>query len=478
MGYTITEFEETPNPNAVKCWLDRPISAGPKSFLNAEMAADDPIAAALFAKAGATTVLFNGDWVTVNKSPEKSWRSVKAAVKRRARGGVTGGGSAGLGARVWRLVAGGSVRGAGLLRRPLADVGSDRSTVHDMSGRESACDTKRAAALEAWFRQHARTLPWRGARSGYSALVAEAMLQQTQVSRVLEHYESFMRRFPDAESLAAASEQEVLARWQGLGYYRRAKNLHAAARMIVDRFGGRVPETEAELRRLPGVGRYTAGAIASIVFGARAPIVDGNVQRVLARWSARATPPAERDTVAWHWHRAEALVKRAGAPGCFNEAMMELGATLCTPRAPDCAQCPVARWCQARQDGNQETIPPPRPAPVRQAVHHHAVIVVRAGKVLLEQRPGAGLWSSMWQMPTIESPRPLATREVEAALPIRITGLCGLASFDHHTTHRHIRFYVYRCRSRSRRGVWRDPTDVGDLPMSNAHKKVLRAMGG
>jgi len=195
-------------------------------------------------------------------------------------------------------------------------------------------DRRRVRALERWFARHARDLPWRRRRTGYRALVAEVMLQQTQVSRVAERYVEFLRRFPTVRGLAEADEQEVLAAWQGLGYYRRARNLHAAARLIVAERGGRIPRTVDGLRQLPGVGRYTAGAIASIVYGAPAPIVDGNVQRVIARWDANDAPPADASTVAETWRRAEDLVGATARPGVLNEALMELGATVCTPVNP------------------------------------------------------------------------------------------------------------------------------------------------
>jgi A/G-specific adenine glycosylase len=330
-----------------------------------------------------------------------------------------------------------------------------------------------ARALERWFDANARDLPWRRRRDGYRALVAEAMLQQTQVSRVLDHYGEFLRRFPSLRALAAADEQAVLAAWQGLGYYRRAKSLHAAARMIVDEHGGRVPRTVDALRDLPGVGRYTAGAIASLVYGRAEPIVDGNVERVLARLHARSEPPADTASVAWFWARATELVEAAERPGVLNEAMMEFGATVCTPRAPRCVACPLARSCAARRAGLQEEIPPAKPAARRRRVHHHAVIVRRGPHLLLERRPGDGLWSDMWQTPTVEAETPLAPDDVRARLAVTVTTLAPVATFEHQTTHRRIRFHVFHATTRVRRGTWRDPRATADLPMSNAHRRIV-----
>jgi A/G-specific adenine glycosylase len=336
-----------------------------------------------------------------------------------------------------------------------------------------AVERHRARALERWFARHARDLPWRRRRTGYRALVAEIMLQQTQVARVAERYVEFLRRFPTVKALAAADEQEVLAAWQGLGYYRRARSLHAAARFVVAEMGGRIPRSVAELRRLPGVGRYTAGAIASIVYGAPVPIVDGNVQRVIARWDANDAPPADAATVAATWERAEQVVSAAQRPGVLNEALMELGATVCTPANPRCSSCPVAKWCAARASDRQDSIPPPKPPPASTRVHHHVVVVRRGERILLEQRPSRGLWSNLWQAPTVEAASALTAEQVRPRLPVAVTDVETLPGFEYRTTHRRIRFHVFHARSRARRGTWRRPDDVGDLPMSNAQRRVL-----
>lgn len=342
----------------------------------------------------------------------------------------------------------------------------------------TARDARIAADLSRWFARDARDLPWRRKRGGYGALVAEAMLQQTQVARVVDRYREFMRRFPTVAALARASGQEVLAAWQGLGYYRRAASLHAAARMIVSDFAGRLPATAAELVKLPGVGRYTAGSIASIVHGERVPAVDGNVQRVLARLEARRDRAQEPALMKWAWKRAAELVAQAEDPGAFNEGMMELGATVCTPRAPRCASCPLALSCRALARGTQDRIPAPgRPAP-RLRVHHHAVVVHRGEAVLLEQRPARGMWSSMWQVPTVEAEEPLGPAALARALPVPVRDLRNCGSFEHSTTHRSIRFHVYAAKATARRnepvrGTWRRPDGMDELPMSNAQRRVL-----
>jgi len=337
-----------------------------------------------------------------------------------------------------------------------------------------------ADALERWFTRHARDLPWRHGRSGYAALVSEAMLQQTQVMRVIEPFRAFMRAFPTVQALAAADEQHVLAMWRGLGYYRRARYLHGAARLIVERFGGRVPAAIGDLRSLPGVGRYTAGAIASIVFGQPEPAVDGNVRRVLARLEARHGAGSDDE---WAWSRAAGLARAARKPGVVAEALMELGAMICTPArpnggAPRCDVCPLAKWCEARHRGVQAEIPSPAARPRRSTIYLHAVIVRRGGRVRLEQRPDRGLWSRMWQPPTIESPRKLTPSRLISALAVPVDHLRRRATFEHLTTHRRLVFEVYETTTRARRGVWRDVHDLDDLPMSNAHRRALACVIG
>jgi A/G-specific adenine glycosylase len=250
----------------------------------------------------------------------------------------------------------------------------------------------RAALLTAYDRD-ARDLPWRCETDPYRILVSEIMLQQTRVETVTGYYDAWLDRFPSTEALASASEDEVLKAWEGLGYYRRARNLLRAARMVREEMGGRVPSTVEGLRALPGVGEYTAGAVASIAFGVRAPAVDGNVTRVLARLFDEPKPRP-----AWLRDTAAGLVDPE-RPGDWNQALMELGATVCTPRTPACEACPVAGWCAARAAGTQVERPAPKKArPVPGAVIALAVIHDGAN-VLLERRPPEGLLGGMWAFP-------------------------------------------------------------------------------
>jgi A/G-specific adenine glycosylase len=330
-----------------------------------------------------------------------------------------------------------------------------------------------AAAVEAWFARAGRKLPWRDVRTGYTALVSEFMLQQTQVSRVVPKFEEFLRRFPSVAALAAADEQAVLAAWQGLGYYRRARLLHAAAKAIVERFGGLVPETVDDLVTLPGVGRYTAGSIASIAFGKRVPIVDTNVARVLLRVAGRAGASGDPATVAWAWDEATRLVEASRDPARLNEGLMELGATVCPASTPSCLLCPLAAHCRAFAAGEVGPVRAKATPTKRTRVYHHVVVVRRGEELLLERRAAKGLWASMWQAPTVEHDGPLGEAELVERLPLRVSGLERLHEFEHQTSHRTVVFVVHEARTRSRAGTWATRTALAEYPVSNPMRRIL-----
>jgi A/G-specific adenine glycosylase len=247
-----------------------------------------------------------------------------------------------------------------------------------------------AARLTAWQRRHGRhDLPWQATRDPYRIWLAEVMLQQTQVETVIPYYQRFLARFPNAASLAAATEDEVLQLWSGLGYYARGRNLHAAARVVAEQGG--FPRSAAGLEALPGVGRSTAAAIAVFAFGRRAAILDGNVKRVLARRFG-VTGLEEQ------WRLAERLLPRRDLR-TYTQALMDLGATVCTRSRPDCARCPVAKGCVARREGRIAELPAARvrkPLPLKRASWF---VYSRGGEVLLERRPGAGVWGGLWTFP-------------------------------------------------------------------------------
>ena len=264
------------------------------------------------------------------------------------------------------------------------------------------------ARLLAWYDAHARDLPWRESRDPYRVWVSEIMLQQTRVAAVIEHYHEFLQRFPTVEKLAAAREASVLAAWSGLGYYRRARMLHAAAKVVVRELGGRFPVTSERWRELPGIGRYTAAAVASIAFGEAVAVVDGNVERVLQRLSGA------RLSGEHLWDAADELLDRE-RPGDFNQAMMELGATVCTPRAPACLTCPVMELCATRGElaGAAKT-----EKQKKREIHyafHFRNGDGRGGEVFLVQRArNASLMAGMWELPEIPA---------GGKAPIQISGL-------------------------------------------------------
>jgi A/G-specific adenine glycosylase len=334
-------------------------------------------------------------------------------------------------------------------------------------------------AVARWFKASARDLPWRvQPRNPYLSLVSEFMLQQTQVARVLEKWQPFIRAFPEIDALAAAPEHQVLARWSGLGYYRRARNLHSAAREIMDRFGGRVPSEVADLQSLPGVGRYTAGAISSIAFDLPVPIVDGNVSRVLMRLAGQPFRTGSPEGSSWAWKRASAVVEAARASrlpiAAVNEGLMELGAMVCTPRRPRCSQCPLKAHCAAAKTGTPDTIPLAKKAPRRIAVFCEVVLVTTRRGVLLERRPEKGMWAGMWQAPTWERSDGRAdARQVARWLGVRRVHHAD--GFTHQTTHRTVNFRVWRADSPppGRGRVFVAKHRIAGLALSNAQRRIL-----
>lgn len=280
-----------------------------------------------------------------------------------------------------------------------------------------------------WFDRHGRKdLPWQQSISPYRVWVSEIMLQQTQVATVIPYYERFMARFPDLASLAEAPQDEVLHHWSGLGYYARARNLHRAAQQVRDEHGGAFPQTMAAVSALPGVGRSTAGAILSLALGQHWPILDGNVKRVLARYFAVAGWPGQAAVLKRLWSLSEELTPQARVAD-YNQAMMDLGATLCRRSRPACERCPLAGGCQARAQGDVQAYPGRKP---RKALPVKAVQMLilhdPAGRVLLQQRPPAGIWGGLWGFPELPPEAPVAAwcaenlggeADVDGSLPAR-----------------------------------------------------------
>ncbi len=294
--------------------------------------------------------------------------------------------------------------------------------------------------LISWFSAHQRRLPWRQTTDPYSIWVSEIMLQQTQVATVVPYFSRFILRYPNVRRLAAAPLEDVLSVWAGLGYYGRAMRLHGCAQSICTYYNGQFPSTRDELMALPGIGRYTAGAIASIAFGESVPVLDGNVMRVLTRLLALPDDIATAATRTMLWTLAEHLVPGAGA-GTYNQAIMELGATVCLPRNPLCSRCPVQGLCQARRQNLQSKLPVKTAARQPHRSQCMAVVIEAAGKLLLLKRPPGGLWSSLWEFPTFHTaaqrhtPR-YAARTIQRALGFNVGSVRMIGTLSHQLTHR------------------------------------------
>ena len=393
--------------------------------------------------------------------------------------------------------------------------------------------------LLAWFRKNRRGLPWRRTGDPYRIWVSEVMLQQTQVSTVLPYYRRFLARFPTVEALAGASDQAVLKVWQGLGYYRRAMNLRAAARAVVRDHGGRIPDDPAAFAALPGVGRYTCGAVLSIAFGRRLAALDGNALRVIARWLALTQTVDRPATRAKLWSAAEAFVpaapqvggmprsktrpgepplpghalgQRAHAhaksgprqggqavgmppvsrnpPGDWNQAVMELGATVCLPRGPHCGECPVRRHCRAAAKGIQDRIPARRRRKPIPHIEVGAGIIWRRGRVLLCKRRTDAMLGGLWEFPggkrrPGESVQRCIRRELieECALPVTVGK--HLIDVTHTYTHLRVTLRVYHCRAGPGRlkllgcddARWVRPQDISRYPLPAADVRILEALG-
>lgn len=349
-----------------------------------------------------------------------------------------------------------------------------------------------ADALLAWYDRHSRDLPWRENQDPYRVWVSEIMLQQTRVATVIPYFERFLERFPDVDALAAAPIDEVLALWSGLGYYRRARQMHAAARQIVTL--GTFPDTLAGLKALPGIGDYTAAAVGSIAFGLREPVMDGNVERVLCRFLALAGDPRSRGVRPRLMESARALLD-AERPGDSNQAMMELGATVCVPQRPSCLLCPLRDSCRAAAQGTWDLYPTPRKRKAAVKVRQLAAWVEKEGKILLFRRPDTSdLLAGTWELPWVELPpadggdgETPGLREAEEALGRRYGGSWKVegrvAEARHGITYRSIEVAVHPAKV-SGGGQLAEGPEAGffsaaerrELPLSSLVGKVVRAV--
>jgi A/G-specific adenine glycosylase len=340
--------------------------------------------------------------------------------------------------------------------------------------------------LLAWYRAGHRALPWRGLHDPYPIWISEIMLQQTQVVTVIPYYTRWLARFPTVQALAQASEQEVLALWEGLGYYSRARNLHRAAQQIVKEHHGHFPNTVEGLLALPGIGRYTAAAIASLAFGADAAVLDGNVKRVLARVFDFQADVKSSSGEKQLWALAQSLVPK-GEAGGYNQAIMDLGATVCTPRAPACDDCPLHKLCRARVLGVQLERPI---IPARAPVPHHTLaigVIRKRGRVLIVQRPRAELLGGLWAFPGGEKHK---KKNLTASLRRRIREDWRLEieageetqTLTHAFSHFKITAHVFECQwhsgalSRGANARWVRVSELNDYPMGKVDRQIARRL--
>ena len=343
--------------------------------------------------------------------------------------------------------------------------------------------------LLAWYDTSHRDLPWRTSRDPYAIWISETMLQQTRVETVIPYYDRFLERFPDIDSLATADREEVFEHWAGLGYYSRARNLHESAKKMVDDFGSSVPNEVDQLRTLPGVGRYTAGAVASIAFDKPEAVVDGNVVRVLTRLLDIRADVSHREVQGRLWEEAGALAK-GPRPGDLNQALMEFGATVCTPRSPGCkTTCPLARLCHGLRAGKVDQLPNKPKKKKPRAADAIAVWLPRRSKLLAVQRPEQGLLANLWELPGAELPQGAEPKDHVARLIRERTGLevinpLHAGTVEHIFTHLKLNLHVFRCSEAEGRVKlthhqahrWVSATAFSKLPLATLTRKALELL--
>lgn len=347
-----------------------------------------------------------------------------------------------------------------------------------------------APRLLAWFATHQRDLPWRKDRDPYRIWVSEVMLQQTLVATVVPYFERFVVRFPTLSDLAGAEEQEVYRLWEGLGYYRRARHLLQAARLIQERHGGVFPSDPDALSDVPGLGEYTRNAILSQAFDLRLPILEANSSRVLSRLIGSEEDPRKGPARRELWRVAEELLPRRNV-GDFNQAVMELGALVCTVERPRCAECPLAARCVAFQTGRQQEIPRREPPPGPTSVAEAAVVVRRGDRVLLVQRPEtSGRWASLWEFPHGPVTQGESAESAVVRLVRELTGVAvrlgvELVTIRHSVTRFRITLVCFEaewvegefCPGEYAQGLWVEPVKLGEYPVSSPQRKLARLLG-
>ena len=346
--------------------------------------------------------------------------------------------------------------------------------------------------LLAWYHTQKRILPWRDHPDPYAIWVSEIMLQQTRVDTVIPYFENWMKLFPTVNALAAASEQTILNAWEGLGYYSRARNLHKAAKIVSEKFNGELPRNLEDLRSLPGIGRYTVGAIASMAFGMDEPTLDGNLRRVFSRLfdveEFADSPVGEKRL----WQLAAQNLPK-GEAGNYNQALMDLGATICLPKNPRCLLCPLMNLCKARENGTQELRPVLKPKKAVPSYVHAAAVIVERGRVLLRQRPAEGLLGGMWEFPNARIDGDPAKALVKALMkatnikvriePRRNVKNGGALGFvEHAYSHFKVTVYPFFCEKvsipKAKNLKWVKLTELDEYPMGKVDRQIAEKIVG
>lgn len=335
-----------------------------------------------------------------------------------------------------------------------------------------------------WFEKNARDLPWRRTRDPYAIWVSEIMLQQTQVATVIPYYQRFLKSFPTVHHLAKANLSRVLKVWEGLGYYSRARNLHRASEIIANHFQGKIPNHLKDLLTLPGIGKYTAGAILSIAYNKEAPILDGNVKRVLSRIFAVSSNPESGKPEGFLWHLSESLIP-SGSAGSFNQGLMDLGSMICTLKDPQCPRCPLRQSCKGRASGHPERYPSKVAKEPIPHVHAISAVIERRGKVLLHQRPAKGLLGGLWEFPNckIEEERRSRSRSrlrnyIKKDIGMNVKVKESVGTFKQAYSHFKLTLHVYYCEAmdRQRKRKWVPIKNLDQLPMSRIDRRIAHSI--
>jgi A/G-specific adenine glycosylase len=341
---------------------------------------------------------------------------------------------------------------------------------------------KLQANLLRWFKKNARDLPWRKTRDPYAIWVSEVMLQQTQVPTVIPYYRRFLKSFPTIRHLARANLSGVLKIWEGLGYYSRARNLHRASKIILGKFRGKIPDTLDDLLTLPGLGRYTVGAILSIAYNKEAPVLDGNVKRVLSRLYAISGDPKKTEGLLWQI--SESLIPQ-GRANAFNQALMDLGSMICTPKEPQCPRCPLMDECKGKALGNPESYPS---KVVKKRIPHRvalSAVIQRNGKILLRQRPPKGLLGGLWEFPNwkIEekgrsSLRLRLRNYIKKEMGMNVNVKESIGTFKQTFSHFKLTLHAFNCEviGGKAKGKWVPIKSLQQLAMSRIHRRIAEVI--